>query len=412
MNVLIENIGRILHISDNSARWKRGNKLGEWPVTENAWLKVENGCISDYGAMESKPEVNADTERIDAQGGLLLPCWVDSHTHIIYAGTREDEFAARLKGMSYEEIANKGGGILNSAKKLQASSEEELYEAAAGRLDELIKLGTGAVEIKSGYGLTPDAEIKMLRVAQKLRKNFPIPVKISFLGAHAYPKEFSQDHAAYIQLIKDEMLPVIAREQLADYVDVFCEKGYFSVSEMEDIIVEAKKYSLKLKLHVNQFNSLKAIEKAVEHDALSVDHLEVMTAEDIDILGTSDTIGTLLPGCSLFLEIPYAPARDLIDKDAIIALATDYNPGSAPGGNMNLVVSLACIKMKMTPEEAISAATINGAAAIELSDEVGSIERGKRANLILTKPGITESFIPYNFGHDQIAEVLINGKKY
>ncbi|MGB0175746.1 MAG: imidazolonepropionase [Owenweeksia sp.] len=313
--------------------------------------------------------------------------------------------------MSYAEIAALGGGILNSAKKLQQASEEELYEVAARRLEEVMQMGTGAIEIKSGYGLSTESEIKMLKVARKLGENYPLPVKTTFLGAHAFPEKFKNDHQGYVRLITDEMLPEIAARNLADYVDVFCEEGYFSVDEMIEILQTAQKFNIKSKLHLNQFNSLDSIEKAISHDALSVDHLEVMTAHDKTLLAGSDTIATLLPGCSLFLEIPYAPARDLIDQNAIVSLATDYNPGSAPSGNMNLMVSLACIKMKMTPEEAISAATLNGAAAIELSDQTGSIEKGKKANFMITKPLTSPSFLPYNFGHHLIDKVFINGKQ-
>ncbi len=436
MRLLITNISRLLHIDNQKRKHKRGHDLGDFPITENAWLLLNDGRIEDWGGMDNMPREFDET--LDAEGGMVLPTWVDSHTHLVYAGTREDEFAKRLHGMSYEEIAAQGGGILNSARKLRDASEEELYEAAANRLDELIKLGTGAIEIKSGYGLTPESEMKMLRVARRLGENFPVPVKTTFLGAHAFPEKYKDDHHGYVQEIIHKMLPQIARENLADYVDVFCEKGYFTVGEMEEILEAAEHHNYKAKLHVNQFNSLGAIEKAIEYDALSVDHLEVMEApqmereaymepplepplwdtnrnerfDEAEMLGKSNTIATLLPGCSLFLEIPYAPARRLIENDAIVALATDYNPGSSPSGNMNLVVSLASIKMKMTPEEAISAATLNGAAAIELSDELGSIEKGKRANLIITKPLSSPSFLPYNFGHNHINHVLINGKKY
>ncbi len=410
MKTLIINISKLLHIEDQRRRWKRGKDLSHFPITENAWLLLENDKIVDYGF---RGKVNITAEHlIDAKGGMVFPTWVDSHTHLIYAGTREDEFAARLSGSTYKEIAAKGGGILNSAKKLQQTPEDELYEAAAQRLNEVIKLGTGAIEIKSGYGLTPESEIKMLKVARKLQQNFPIPIKATFLGAHAFPANFKKNHRGYIDQIISDMLPQIAKEKLADYIDVFCEKGYFNVSQMSEILKAGMKKGLKPKVHVNQFKTLGSIKKAIENDSLSVDHLEVMSDEDVEFLGQSDTIATLLPGCSLFLEIPYAPARRLIAKNAIVALATDYNPGSAPSGNMNLIVSLACIKMKMTPEEAISTATLNGAAAIELSHEIGSIERGKKANLIITNPLNSPSFLPYNFGHQHIKKVLINGKVY
>ncbi len=437
MKLLITHISKILHIDNQNRKHKRGHELGDFPVTENAWLLIEDGRINSWGSMAGDLPAQFD-EQLDADGGMVLPTWVDSHTHLVYAGTREDEFAKRLHGMTYEQIAAEGGGILNSARKLKDASEDELYESAAARLDELIKLGTGAIEIKSGYGLTTESEMKMLRVARKLGENFPIPVKTTFLGAHAFPAEFKDNHSGYVKQIINEMLPKIAEEKLADYVDVFCEKGYFTVGEMEEILEATTKFGYKSKLHVNQFNSLGAIEKAIQHDALSVDHLEVIEApqmereaylepplepplfdtnrnerfDEAEMLGKSETICTLLPGCSLFLEIPYAPARRLIENDAIVALATDYNPGSSPSGNMNMVVSLASIKMKMTPEEAISAATLNGAAAIELSQELGSIEKGKLANLIITKPLSSPSFLPYNFAHNHIKHVLINGKKY
>ncbi len=437
MKLLITHISKILHIDNQNRKHKRGHELDDFPVTDNAWLLVEDGLIDSWGSMASDLPARFD-EQLDANGGMVLPTWVDSHTHLVYAGTREDEFAKRLHGMTYEEIAAEGGGILNSARKLRDTSEDELYKSAAARLDELIKLGTGAIEIKSGYGLTTESEMKMLRVARKLGENFPIPVKTTFLGAHAFPEEFKDNHSGYVKQIINEMLPKIVEEKLADYVDVFCEKGYFTVGEMEEILEAANEFGCKSKLHVNQFNSLGAIEKAISHDALSVDHLEVIEApqmereaylepplepplfdtnrnerfDEAEMLGKSETICTLLPGCSLFLEIPYAPARRLIENDAIVALATDYNPGSSPSGNMNMVVSLASIKMKMTAEEAISAATLNGAAAIELSNELGSIEKGKRANLIITKPLSSPSFLPYNFAHNHIEHVLINGKKY
>ena len=409
MSTLITNISALLHIDLQGRKWKRGRELGEFPISRNAWLLVEDDIIKDFGNMEEGLPENFD-EKMDAGGGMILPTWVDSHTHLVYAGTREDEFSQRLHGLSYAEIAARGGGILNSVKKLRQASEDELYDVAAVRLEEVMQLGTGAIEIKSGYGLNTESEIKMLKVARRLGENYPLPVKTTFLGAHAFPEKFKDDHQGYVRLISEEMLPEIAAQNLADYVDVFCEEGYFSVDEMLQILEAAQKLNIKSKLHLNQFNSLDSIEKATQHDALSVDHLEVMSEKDKQLLGKSDTVATLLPGCSLFLEIPFAPARDLIQQNAIVALATDYNPGSAPSGNMNLMVSLACIKMKMTPEEAISAATLNGAAALELSDRIGSIEKGKKANFILTPPLSSPSFIPYNFGHNHVQKVFINGK--
>ena len=384
--------------------------MADFPVTENAWLLTEEGRIADFGTEEA-PNSEIDSI-IDAKGGMLLPTYADSHTHLVYAGTREDEFALRLAGVSYEEIAKRGGGIINSALKLRDTSEEALFESAAARLHELIGLGTGAIEIKSGYGLSLESEMKMLRVARRLDAHFPIPIKTTFLGAHAIPPEYKDDQAAYMKQVTDVMLPEIVAEGLADYVDIFCEKGYFTVQEMEELLKKAANLNIKSKLHLNQFNILDSITIAVKYDALSVDHLELVGPKDLEALGTSNTIATLLPGCSLFLDIPFAPARQLIEHNAIVALATDYNPGSAPSGNMNLMVSLASIRMKMTPEEALCAATLNGAAAIELSNEVGSVEVGKRANLIITKPLSSHSFLPYNFGHSHIEKVLINGEMY
>ena len=384
--------------------------MADFPVTENAWLLTEEGRIADFGTEEA-PNSEIDTI-IDAKGGMVLPTYADSHTHLVYAGTREDEFALRLAGVSYEEIAKRGGGIINSALKLRDTSEEALFESAAARLHELIGLGTGAIEIKSGYGLSLESEMKMLRVARRLDAHFPIPIKTTFLGAHAIPPEYKDDQAAYMKQVTDVMLPEIVAEGLADYVDIFCEKGYFTVQEMEELLKKAANLNIKSKLHLNQFNILDSIPIAVKYDALSVDHLELVGPKDLEALGTSNTIATLLPGCSLFLDIPFAPARQLIEHNAIVALATDYNPGSAPSGNMNLMVSLASIRMKMTPEEALCAATLNGAAAIELSNELGSVEVGKRANLIITKPLSSHSFLPYNFGHSHIEQVLINGEVY
>lgn len=384
--------------------------MSEFPVTEDAWLLISDGRIADFGS--GKPAFEEVDHTIDAKGGMVLPTWTDSHTHLVYAGTREDEFAMRLKGVTYEEIAARGGGIINSALKLRKTSEDELYEAAAARLDELIRMGTGAVEIKSGYGLSTESEIKMLRVARRLGQNFPIPVKTTFLGAHAIPPEFKGDRQAYLRLILDEMLPEIQKQGLADYVDMFCEEGYFTTDDLKALLIKAQETGIKSKLHLNQFNILDSIPIATQYDALSVDHLELLSDADLDALKESDTIATLLPGCSLFLDIPFAPARLLIDGGATVAIATDYNPGSAPSGNMNLMVSLACIRMRMTPEEAITAATLNGAAALELSDTLGSIEKGKLANLIITNPLSSPSFLPYNFGHTHIAHVLINGEIY
>eukprot|EP01090_Pellita_catalonica_P002108 TRINITY_DN11767_c0_g1_i1.p1 TRINITY_DN11767_c0_g1~~TRINITY_DN11767_c0_g1_i1.p1 ORF type:complete len:387 (-),score=87.21 TRINITY_DN11767_c0_g1_i1:481-1566(-) len=357
-----------------------------------------------------KAPISAD-KTVDCTGKMMLPTWCDSHTHIVYAGNREQEFVDRINGLSYEEIANRGGGIVNSAKKLQETSEEELYQQSAKRLEEVIALGTGAVEIKSGYGLTVDAELKMLRVIKKLRENYNVPVKATFLGAHAFPTEYKNNREGYINVIIEEMLPKVAEENLADFVDAFCETGYFSVEDTDRILTAAQQYGLTPKVHVNQFTTIGGVQVSIKHNALSVDHLEVMNTEDIEALKGTQTMPVALPSCSYFLSIPYTPARDIINAGLPLALATDYNPGSTPSGNMNFVVATACIKMKMTPEEAINAATINGAYAMNLSNEVGSITKGKKANLILTKEIPSYGFLPYSFGSNLIDSVFINGKE-
>jgi len=408
MRTLFKNIKELIQVRDSSVSFLSGIEMKELPTIKNAFLVVENGKISDFGKMEFCPNISAD-EIIDATGKMILPSWCDSHTHIVYAGNRESEFVDRINGLSYEEIANKGGGILNSAKKLQDTSEEELYQQSKVRLEEVIQLGTGAIEIKSGYGLTAEAELKMLRVIKRLKENYPIPIKATFLGAHAVPTNYKDRKQDYLQMLVDEVLPVIAKEKLADYIDVFCEKGYFSVSDTEFMIKAGKQYGLVPKIHVNQFNSIGGVQASVSHNALSVDHLEEMDTKDIIVLKNTKTMPVALPSCSYFLGIPYTPARKMIDAGLPLALATDYNPGSTPSGNMNFVVSTACIKMKMTPEEAINAATINGAYAMGLEKEVGSITVGKQANLILTKPINSYGFIPYSFGNHQIEEVYLSG---
>lgn len=379
------------------------------PTIKNAFLILKDNLIEDYGSMENLPDINAD-EVIDATGKIVLPSWCDSHTHIVYAGNREQEFVDRINGFSYEEIANRGGGILNSAKKLNETSEEEIYEQSKLRLEEVMHLGTGAVEIKSGYGLTIEGELKMLRVIKKLAENYPISIKATFLGAHAFPLHYKENKAGYIDEIITKMLPEIAQNKLADFVDVFCETGYFSVEETEKIMQAGIEFGLKPKIHVNQFNSIGGIQAGIKFKALSVDHLEIMNPEDIEALKDSDTMPVALPSCSYFLSIPYTPAREMIKAGLPLALATDFNPGSTPSGNMNFVVATACIKMKMTPEEAINAATINGAYAMGISDTHGSITKGKKANLILTKPISSYYQIPYAFGSNLIETVFIEGE--
>ncbi|MDP2540418.1 imidazolonepropionase [Tenacibaculum discolor] len=409
MTTLFINIKELIQIRETSTKKVSGASMNILPTIKNAFLLVENGIITDYGSMKKAP-TSAD-KTVDCTGKMMLPTWCDSHTHIVYAGNREQEFVDRINGLSYEEIANRGGGIVNSAKKLQETSEEELYQQSAKRLEEVIALGTGAVEIKSGYGLTVDAELKMLRVIKKLRENYNIPVKATFLGAHAFPTEYKNNKEGYINLIIDEMLPKVAEENLADFVDAFCETGYFSVEDTDRILTAAQQYGLTPKVHVNQFTTIGGVQVSIKHNALSVDHLEVMNTEDIEALKGTQTMPVALPSCSYFLSIPYTPARDIMNAGLPLALATDYNPGSTPSGNMNFVVATACIKMKMTPEEAINAATINGAYAMNLSDEVGSITKGKKANLILTKEIPSYGFLPYSFGSNLIDSVFINGKE-
>lgn len=410
MTILITNIKELLQVRDQKILKVSGAEMKELPSIKDAWLLIENDKIAGYGTMVDMPDLSFD-EKIDATGKMILPTWCDSHTHIVYAGNREQEFADRIKGLSYEEIANRGGGILNSAKTLQETPEEEIYEQSAKRLEEVIRLGTGAVEIKSGYGLTEEAELKMLRVIHRLKENYDLPIKATFLGAHAIPKEYKSKPEAYMELVINEILPKIADEKLAEYIDIFCEKGYFTVEDTDELLKAASKYGLKPKIHVNQFNAVGGVKAGVQNNALSVDHLEVMNEEDIEVLKGSSTMPVALPSCSLFLSIPYTPARKIIDSGLALALATDFNPGSTPSGNMNLVVSLACIKMKMTPEEAINAATINGAYAMELNDTHGSITKGKQANFILTKEIPSYTFLPYAFGTNSIEAVYINGKK-
>lgn len=411
MKKLLINIKGLLQTYDGPTSVKRGKAMQELPRIENAWLLIENGKIADMGKMQDLPELK-DAKKIDLSGKFVLPTWVDSHTHLVYASDREDEFIDRLKGKSYQEIAAKGGGILNSARKIQQASEDDLYSSARSRLIDLINLGTGAIEIKSGYGLTTDAELKMLRVIRRLKKDFPIPIKATFMGAHAVPAEYKDNKDAYLDLVIEEMLPLVAEQQLADYVDVFCEKGFFDLADTERILLAAGKYRLKTKIHVNQFNSLGGVKLATEHKALSVDHLEELSTKDIEALKNGRTLPVALPGCSFFLGIPYTPARKLIQNDLPVVLASDMNPGSAPSGNMNMVNALACIKMKMLPDEVINASTINAAHAIEVEDQVGSIAKGKNANLIITKEIPSYGYMPYAYGTNCIETVLINGKEF
>lgn len=411
--MLITNIKGLVGVHPKEKMALRGSELANLPVLGNAWLLIENGLIKDFGEMQSIPSsISELCSSIDASGKFVLPSWCDSHSHLVFAASREEEFVMKIEGKSYEDIAAAGGGILNSARKLQLASEDELFESASNRLKELIKLGTGALEIKSGYGLTVDSELKMLRVIKRLKATFPIPIKATFLAAHAYPKDYKNDHQGYINLIIEQMLPAIAEEKLADYIDVFCEKGFFSVEETDQILMAGASFGLKPKIHANQLSVSGGVQIGIKHNAISVDHLEETDADVLNCLGNSGTIATLLPSCSFYLGIPFANARELINANAIVALASDFNPGSTPSGNMNFVVSLACIKLKMLPEEAINSATLNGAAAMELSDKIGSIAIGKKANLIITKAIPSIAFLPYSFGQTQIETVILNGEIY
>lgn len=421
-SILILNCKQLVN-TRKASQLLKGVALAELPCIQDAWLLVEDGQISDYGSMTALPPdlgklasqhkllaPGSEGPVIDASGRFVLPAWCDSHTHLVFAGSREEEFVDKIRGLSYAEINAKGGGILNSARKLRETSEDSLFNDAWKRLKEVSKLGTGAIEIKSGYGLDPEGELKMLRVIKKLKERSALPVKATFLGAHTYPPGFREDHQGYIDQIIHEMLPVIAREKLADYIDVFCENGFFSPAETETICKAGMAVGLRPKIHANQLGLSGGVQTGVKLGALSVDHLESMDMAAIDALKNSETIGTLLPSAAFFLRMAFQPARQLIDAGCAIALASDYNPGSSPSGNMNLVVAMSCIQMRMLPEEAINAASLNGAYAMDLGAVTGSITPGKKANLIFTKPIPSLSYLPYAFGSDLIEKVMIDGK--
>lgn len=409
MQTLLINIKQLLQVREINISKISGAEMAELPLIENAYLLIDNDLIADFGSMLNVPALDGK-KVVDCNGKIVLPSFCDSHTHIVYAGNRSGEFVDRINGLTYEEIASRGGGILNSAKKLNETSEDEIYEQSKKRLEEVISQGTGAVEIKSGYGLTVEGELKMLHVIKRLKENYPITIKATFLGAHAFPLEYKENHQAYIDLIINEMLPKIAQEELADYIDAFLETGYFSVDETIQIMEAGKKFGLTPKIHVNQFTAIGGIKACVDYGALSVDHLELVTEEDIDALKNSDCMPVALPSCSYFISIPYTPARQMLSAGLPLALASDFNPGTTPSGNMHFVVATACIKMKMTPEEAINAATINGAYAMDLSETHGSITRGKKANFIITKPLHSYYEIPYCFATNLIDSVWLEGK--
>lgn len=406
-NVLISN-ATLVGLMEKPFLFKKGKALSVVESLEQAYLLIQNGLIADFGPQSQMPDT--DAKIIDATGKYVLPGWVDSHTHIVFAKSREEEYVSRIKGKSYEQIAEEGGGILNSARKLQAESEESLFQSALERLNEVISYGTTTIEIKSGYGLTVDSELKMLRVIKRLKEDTAVNIKATFLGAHAVPTEYKADRQGYISLIINEMLPKIVAEGLADYCDVFCDKGFYTVAETDQILEAASKHGLKAKIHANELGITGGVQVGIKNNAISVDHLEQISDVEIAALLESNTIPTLLPGTSFFLNLPYAPARKMIDDGLGVVLASDYNPGSTPAGNMVFTQSLACLKMKMTPEEAFNATTINAAHALELSDTVGSISIGKRADLIITKDIPSLAFMSYAYGKNHIEQVLINGK--
>ena len=409
MITIFKNIKKLIQIRTNNVKIISGKNMKILPSIDNAYLITEDDIILDYGKMDDLNNLNAD-KIIDATGKFVLPTFCDSHTHIVFAGNRSKEFTDRINGLSYSEIAKRGGGILNSTKLIEETSEKDLYNQSMNRIKNVVKSGTGAIEIKSGYGLTVESELKMLNVIKKIKNDSEIEVKSTFLGAHAFPLKYKNNNDGYVDLIIDNMLPFFIEKKLIDFIDVFCENGYFNLNQTERILIAAIKYNLPAKLHVNQFNSIGAIELATKYNALSVDHLEVMKDSDYVFLKNSKTIPVALPICSFYLGIDYTPARKLIDNDLPLALATDFNPGSAPSGNMGFAISLACIKLKLTPEEAINSATINGAHAMGISKTHGSITVGKKANFILTNSINELSELPYYLFENQIDSVFINGK--
>lgn len=409
--ILIKNIKELVQVETEIKKKVVGEDMKTLPSIKDAWLAIEDDLIVDFGKMDDLEITDwVGLEILDADGKMVFPSFCDSHTHLVYAASREEEFVDRINGLTYEEIAKKGGGILNSAKKLQNTSEEDLFNDAWKRLEEIRKTGTGAVEIKSGYGLSVEGELKMLRVIKRLKAESDLTIKANFLGAHAIPTDYKEKRSEYIDLIINKMIPVIESEGLADYIDVFCETNYYTPEETDRVLQAGIAIGLTPKIHVNQFTSIGGIQAGIKNNALSVDHLEVMEEQDIQDLIQSDVMPTLLPSCSFFLTIPYAPARRLIDSGLPVCLATDFNPGSTPSGNMPFVLSLACINYKMTPEEAVNASTINAAYAMGLNETHGSIAVGKKANIFITKEISSVAFIPYSFGSNNIETVILNGK--
>jgi imidazolonepropionase len=414
MKTVIKNISQLVQCDDKNLKFRAGNDMNCLNTIDNAYIEIENGKISNFGNMDQWNGITDwnSTTIIDAEEGLVLPTFCDSHTHLVFAESRESEFNDRINGLSYQQIAKNGGGILNSAKKIHQIDEEILYKRSLKRLNKLIKLGTGAIEIKSGYGLSVESELKILRVIKKLKETTPICIKSTFLGAHAVPEKYKDNKKQYIELIINEMLPEIASNYLADYIDIFCEEGYFTNEDTIRILQAGKKYNLQGKTHVNQFNSLGGVKSSIDNDSLSVDHLEIMNEDDFLAFKESKTIATILPSCSFFLGIPYSPAKEFIARNIPINLASDYNPGSSPSGNMNLVASLGSIKLKMNAEQVINATTLNGAYAMGLENKLGTISKGKMANLIITKPIPNYQYLHYSFGENLIEKVIIAGEEY
>jgi imidazolonepropionase len=417
MTVLIKNIKELVQVEIQPRQYVAGREMAKLETIRDAYLLIEGEIISSFGRMkELGHELESGVSRwhkvIDASGKMVFPCWCDPHTHLVFAASRETEYIDKIKGLSYEEIARRGGGILNSARNLHLAPEKQLFRSAQGRLEEIMSYGTGAVEIKSGYGLTTDDELKMLRVIRRLKETSPLTIIATFLGAHAIPLEYKTNPAAYVDLIINEMIPQVAAEELADYIDVFCDRGFFSVEDTDRILNAGMKYGLRPKIHANELGLTGGIQVGVKYNALSVDHLEHLGEEEISVLKNSETMPTVLPGASFFLGLPYAPVRKMIDAGLPVAMASDFNPGSSPSGNMQFILSLGCIKYKMLPEEAVNAVTINGAYAMGLQEELGSIAVGKKANVFMTKEIPSIQYMPYAFGSNKVEKVILNGKVY
>ncbi len=410
MSLIIYNTGMLVQVRDEPLAFVAGGNMSRLPVLENAWLLIEDDIIAGYGSMDKMPSFSNSIKRLDAGGGYVFPAFCDSHTHLVYAGSREKEYTDKIRGLSYEEIARRGGGILNSARLLHETSAEELFRQSMERVREIISFGTGAAEIKSGYGLTTEDELKMLRVIRRIKHKSPLTVRATFLGAHAIPALFKDDRTGYIDLIVNEMIPAVAAERLADYIDVFCDRGFFNVEETERILSAGAQYGLKPKMHANELDFSGGIQTGVKYKALSVDHLEFTGDEEIAALLGSGTMPTPLPGAAFFLGMTDPPARKMIDAGLPIALASDYNPGSSPAGNMKFIMSLGCIRLKMLPEEVINAVTINSAYAMGISDTHGSITIGKKANIFITKKIPSYEFLPYAYGSNLIEKVILNGE--